>query len=126
MSVTWTGVSDLNIQLCFNKVGFSQLCKDPNSNSLPDPDHDSDVTDEVRALIDGPFGDFINLESDGIIQPVVAEPGILQADANIVPDDYQLDEQLPDSTPQIELPLQRTLTNLPKSGKRQISSVMQN
>ena len=92
LSLTWTGVSDLNIQHCFNKVGISLLYSDPNSDSLPDPNLDTDVTDKMRSLIDNPFRYFINFESDEIIHAVVAEPGILQVDVDIVPDDYQSDE----------------------------------
>ena len=112
LSLAWTGISDLNIQHCFNKVGFSQLCTNPNNDSLPDPDLDSDVTNEMRAVINIPFRDFIKLESDKIIHPVVAEPGILQADADIVPDNYQSDEQLPDSTPGYNTSIAEDIDNL--------------
>ena len=47
LSLALTGVSDLDIQHCFNIAGFSQLCTDPNNDSLPDPNLGSDVTDEM-------------------------------------------------------------------------------
>ena len=40
------------------------------------------------------------MKSDEIIHPAVAEPGFLQADADLVPDNYQPDEQLQDPTPE--------------------------
>ena len=72
---------------------------DPPSDNTPDCDFESDVTTEMRQIIDVPFREFINLESDKIIHPVVAEPGTLQADTDVAPDDYQPDEVL-DPTPQ--------------------------
>ena len=109
--LAWSGVSDLNIQQSFNKVGFSQLHIDPPSENTPDPDFESDVTTEMRQLTDVAFREFINVESDKIIHSVVAEPGTLQADADVVPDDYQRDEVL-DPTPQHKTTIAEDTTNL--------------
>ena len=117
LSLAWSGVSNLNIQCCFNKVGFSQLHIDPPSDNTPDPDLESDGTAEMRQLIDVPFREFINLEHDKIIHPVVAEPGTLQADADVVPDDYQPDEVL-DPTPQYKTTIAEDITKLAQIKKK--------
>ena len=98
LSLAWTGVSDLSIH-------------HPNNDSFPDPYLDFDVTDEMRGLIDIPFRDFINLEGDEIIHPVVAEPGILYA--VIVPDDYQ-----PDSTPRYRAFIAGDINNISQIRKK--------
>ena len=71
----------------------------------------------MRQLIDVPFREFINLESNEIIHPVVAEPGTLQADADVVPDDYQPDEVL-DPTPQHKTTIAEDITNLAQIRKK--------
>ena len=71
----------------------------------------------MRQLIDVPFREFVNLESDEIIHPVVAEPGSLQADVDIVPDDYQPDDVL-DPTPQHKTTTAEDITNLAQSRKK--------
>ena len=54
---------------------------------------EADVTDDVQSLLNIPFTEFINLESDEMIHPQVA-PTISQEQApkdDEVPDDYQPD-----------------------------------
>ena len=85
-------------KLAEQQESTSQLCSDPNNDSFQILT--LILMSLMTALIDIPFRDFINLESSKMIYPVVAMQGILQADADIVPDDYQPDEQLRDFTPQ--------------------------
>ena len=117
LSLAWSGVSDLNIKRCFKKVGFSQMHIDPASDSTADPDFESDVTPEMRQLIDVSFREFINLESDEIIHPLVAEQGTLQADTDVVPDDYQPDEVM-DPAPQHKTTIAEDINNLDQIKKK--------
>ena len=117
LSLSWSEVSDLNIQHCFNKVGFSQLHIDSPTHNTPDSDFESDVTTEMRQLIDVPFRVFINLDSDKIIHPVVAEQDTLQADGDVVPDNYQPDKVL-DPTPQHKTTTEEDITHLAQIRKK--------
>ena len=93
----------LNIQHCFNKVGFKQLHTTPvTTDDLPEPDLEADVTDEMHSSLDVPFAHFINLESDDIIHQKCAPVGptnlALPDDDDDVCSDYQVDNE-PTPTP---------------------------
>ena len=71
----------------------------------------------MRQLIDVSFREFINLESDEIIHPLVAEQGTLQADTDVVPDDYQPDEVM-DPAPQHKTTIAEDINNLDQIKKK--------
>ena len=62
---------------------------------------------------------FHHLKSDEIIHQVVEEPDILQADADIVPDDYQPDEQLSNSSIWYRISMAEDIDNLAQIRKKQ-------
>ena len=111
LHLAWTGVDPDNIQCCFNKAGFQHVFNKPITD-VPEPDLEADVTDDMQSLLDIPFTEFINLESDEMIHPQAA-PTISQEQApkddDEVPDDYQPDS---DCTPTPKFSLDERLIHL--------------
>ena len=90
----WEQVSSDNIQKCFNKVGFKQFHNQAQhpDNESSDPALDEDVTPGMQELIDIPFREFVDLESDNIIHPTIVEATPVP-DEDIVEEDYQPDPE---------------------------------
>ena len=101
--LAWTGVDPDNIQCCFNKASFQHVFNKPITD-VPEPD--------MQSLLDIPFTEFINLESDEMIHPQAA-PTISQEEApkddDEVPDGYQPDS---DCTPTPKFSLDEHLIHL--------------
>ena len=111
LHLAWTGVDPDNIQCCFNKAGFQHVFNKPITD-VPEPDLEADVTDDMQSLLDIPFTEFINLESDEMIHPQAA-PTISQEQAP-KDDDEVLDDYQPDSdcTPTPKFSLDEHLIHL--------------
>ena len=68
----WKTISSLYSLYTFSqfvttKIGFKQLCSEPDTADIAAPDLEEGVTDETQDLIDVPFADFINFESDQLV-----------------------------------------------------------
>ena len=111
LHLAWTGVDPDNIQHCFNKAGFQHVFN-KSITDVPELDLEADVTDDMQSLLDIPFTEFINLESDEMVCPQAA-PTISQEQApkddDEVPDYYQPDS---DCTPKPKFSLVEHLIHL--------------
>ena len=111
LHLAWTGVDPNNIQSCFNKAGFQHVFNKPITD-VPESDLEADVTDDMQSLLDIPFTECINLESDEMSHPQAA-PTISQEQApkddDEVLDDYQQDS---DCTPTPKFSLDEHLIHL--------------
>ena len=67
LSLALQGVSNFNIQWCYNKVSFKQLHSEPNAADIAAPDNEEGVTGEICLMF--PLLTSINFKNDQLLQP---------------------------------------------------------